>query len=66
MPGWQVKKLLLWNTIVRNVFMFGLLKPVSEGSRSIPFFMIRKKEWRLADAFENFVNKAMIIVYKVR
>lgn len=59
-----VKKLALWNTIARNVSMFGLLKPVWEDSRLTLSLRIRKGEWSLADAFESFVNKAMITVYK--
>ena len=64
MLEWLVKKHALWNTIARNVSMFGLLKPVWEDSRLTLSLRIRKGEWRLADAFESFVNKAMITVYK--
>ena len=35
-----------------------------EDSRLTLSLRIRKGEWRLADAFESFVNKAMITVYK--
>ena len=44
--------------------MFGLLKPVWEDSRLTLSLRIRKGEWRLADASESFVNKAMITIYK--
>ena len=64
MLEWLVKKHALWNTIARNVYMFGLLNPVLEDSRLTPSLRIRKGEWRLVDAFESFVNKAMITVYK--
>jgi len=64
MLEWLVKKQSLLNTIARDVSMFGLLNPVWEDSRLTLSLRIRKGEWCLADAFESFVNKAMITVCK--
>jgi len=40
------KKHSLWNTIARNVSMFGLLNRVCKNFLWTLFFMTRKKGWR--------------------